>query len=137
MGNIFLRNQLVKMLNETRGLNISAENILITRGTVMAIHLAVAACVQNGDKVIVGETNYQTANMVIQHFGGELLKIPVDENGIVISKIPKMIESQPIRAVYVTSHHHHPTTSPLSPERRLQLIKMAKKYNFVIFRRRL
>lgn len=132
LGNIFLREQLTKMLNETRGLNITSEQILITKGTVMAIHLAVAATVQKGDIVIVGETNYKTANMVIQHFGGTLIRIPVDEKGIQVNAIPKICETQTIRAVYVTSHHHHPTTVTLSPERRMQLLKMAKKYNFVI-----
>jgi len=39
------------MLNETRGLNISPDNILITKGTVMAISLAAAAAVKKGDKV--------------------------------------------------------------------------------------
>ena len=129
---IFCEPQLVKMLNETRGLNIKTDNILITRGTVMAIHLAVATCVKKGDKVIIGATNYKTANMVIRHYGGDLHPIPVDEQGIMVEAIPDICKKTPIRAVYVTSHHHHPTTVTLSPERRLQLLKMAEAYNFVI-----
>jgi len=131
-GNLALRQQLVKMLNETRGLNIKVDNVLITRGTIMAIHLAAAASIRQGDKVIIGETNYQTANMVVQHLGGELIRIPVDEKGIQVSAIPAICEKHAIRAIYVTSHHHHPTTVTLSPERRLQLLEMAKQYNFVI-----
>jgi len=88
LGNIALRRQLVKMLNETRGLNIKVDNVLITRGTIMAIHLAVAASIQKGDKVIIGQTNYQTANMLVQHLGGELIRIPVDDKGIQVAKIP-------------------------------------------------
>ncbi len=131
-GNLLLREQLVKMLNETRGLNIKIDNVLITRGTIMAIHLAVAASIRKGDKVIIGDTNYQTANMVVEHLGGELIRIPVDEKGIQVAKIREVCEQQAIRAIYVTSHHHHPTTVTLSPERRLQLLEMAKQYNFVI-----
>lgn len=131
-GNLELRQQLVKMLNETRGLNIKVANILITRGTIMAIHLAFATSVRKGDKVIIGATNYQTANMVAEHLGGELIRVPVDEKGIQVAMIPEICEKQPIRAIYVTSHHHHPTTVTLSPDRRLQLLAMAKQYNFVI-----
>jgi len=132
LGNLELRKQLTKMLNETRGLNIHPDNILITKGTVMAIHLAIAAVVKTGDRVLVGATNYKTSDMIIRHFGGELIRLPVDEQGIQVDKIPAMCEAQPIRAVYVTSHHHHPTTVTLSPERRMRLLKMANQYNFVI-----
>ncbi len=131
-GNLALRQQLVKMLNETRGLNIKVTNILITRGTIMAIHLAAAASIRKGDKIIIGETNYQTANMMVEHLGGELIRIPVDAQGIEVAKIREICEEQTVRAIYVTSHHHHPTTVTLSPERRLQLLEMAKQYNFVI-----
>ena len=98
----------------------------------MAIHLAAAASIQQGDKVIIGATNYQTANMVVEHLGGELIRIPVDEKGIKVAEIPSICKKHTIRAIYVTSHHHHPTTVTLSPERRLQLLEMAKEYNFVI-----
>lgn len=132
LGNLDLRKQLAKMLNETRGLNISRENILITKGTVMAIHLAAAATVKAGDSVLMGATNYKTSDMIIRHLGGDLIRLPVDEDGIQVDKIPAICEKQAIRAVYVTSHHHHPTTVTLSPERRMRLLKMANKYNFVI-----
>lgn len=131
-GNLELRQQLVKLLNETRGLNIQVDNVLITRGTIMAIHLAAAASIRLGDKVIIGETNYQTANMTVEHLGGQLIRIPVDEKGIKVEAIPKICKQQTVRAIYVTSHHHHPTTVTLSPERRLQLLDLAKRYNFVI-----
>lgn len=132
LGNLDLRKQLTKMLNETRGLNITADNILITKGTVMAIHLAAAAAVQTGDKVLVGATNYKTADMILRHMGGEIIRLPVDDQGIQVDKIPTFCEKYTIRAIYVTSHHHHPTTVTLSPERRMRLLKMANRYNFVI-----
>ncbi|MEM1124943.1 MAG: PLP-dependent aminotransferase family protein, partial [Bacteroidota bacterium] len=132
LGNLLLRKELAKMLQETRGMNVTHEHILITRGTVMAIHLAVGATIRPNDGVIVGETNYKTANMVIQHFGGQLWTVPVDEQGLQVEKIPAICEKQSIRAIYVTSHHHHPTTVTLAPQRRLQLLKMAEQYNFVI-----
>jgi GntR family transcriptional regulator/MocR family aminotransferase len=132
LGNLTLRKKLAASINETRGLNIDASNVIITRGTVMAIHLAVASTVRSGDKVIVGNTNYKTANRIIHHFGGHLMKVPVDAKGICVETIERICEKEAIRAVYVTSHHHHPTTVTLSPERRLQLIKLAEKNNFII-----
>ena len=34
-----------------------------------------------------------------------------------------------IQAVYVPSHHHHPTTETLSAKRRIHLLNLSKKYN--------
>lgn len=132
LGSLRLRKLLAKLLNETRGLNIKEENILITRGTIMAIHLAVASTVKQGDYVVVGETNYKTADMVIRHFGGQILRAPVDEKGISVDVIEQICKKNPIRLIYVTSHHHHPTTVTLSPERRIQLLRLAEEYGFII-----
>ena len=127
-----LRKALATMLNETRGLPVRADNLLITRGTVMAIHLAIASCVRPGDRVVVGETNYQTANMLVRHYGGELRTVPVDTDGLRVDALEKRVKRESIRAVYLTSHHHHPTTVTLSPERRLRLLELARQYNFAL-----
>ncbi len=127
-----LKYQVSKLLNETRGLNTTVDNILITRGSTMAVHLAVAATVKKGDTVIVGASNYKTANMMIQHFGGQLQTVPVDDKGIQLETIPSLCKQHNVRAIYVTSHHHHPTTVTLSVNRRLQLMQLANQYNFCI-----
>jgi len=47
-------------------------------------------------------------------------------------EIEKLCKRQQIKAVYVTSHHHHPTTVTLSAKRRIQLLNLAKEHNFAI-----
>jgi len=131
-GHPLLREQVLQYLNETRGLNIHIDQVLITRGTIMSIHLAIASTIQKGDWAIVGENSYATANSLIQHFGGQLATIPVDEQGLVVEAIPKLCEQHPIRALYITSHHYHPTTVTLIPERRVKLMQLAEQYQFVI-----
>ncbi|WP_272149055.1 PLP-dependent aminotransferase family protein [Tenacibaculum aiptasiae] len=131
-GNIKLRETLVGYLNETRGLQISKENILITRGSQMGIWLSSKLLLKEGDNIIVGETNYASADVTFLHQKANLLRVLVDENGIVTEEIEKQCKKQQIKAVYVTSHHHHPTTVTLSAERRIHLLNLAKKYKFAI-----
>jgi GntR family transcriptional regulator/MocR family aminotransferase len=38
-----------------------------------------------------------------------------------------------VRMVYLTSHHHYPTTVSLRAERRIQLLQLSEKYGFIIF----
>lgn len=132
MGHPKLREILAKTLNETRAMNVSPDHLLITRGTIMAMHLAVASLIKPGDYFAVGESNYQTTNMLVRHFGGNLVRVPVDEAGIVTEVLEGICREKSIRGIYVTPHHHHPTTVTLSPERRIHLIELARIYNFVI-----
>lgn len=131
-GDSLLREVLADYLQETRGMNIGAGNILLTRGSQMAMYLASQMLIKPGDKAVVGETNYIAANLTMRHAGAELLYIPVDDQGIVTQALEEICKNESVKAVFVTSHHHHPSTVTLSPERRLHLVQLAEKYGFAI-----
>ncbi|WP_394749030.1 MocR-like pyridoxine biosynthesis transcription factor PdxR [Spongiimicrobium salis] len=131
-GNLELRKVLKTYLNQTRGLHIDIDNIMITRGSQMGIHLASRLLVQEGDYVLVGHTNYIAADMSLRISGAQLLSVPVDHNGLDTDAIAELCNSYPIKAIYVTSHHHHPSTVTLSAERRMKLLNLANTYNFAI-----
>jgi GntR family transcriptional regulator/MocR family aminotransferase len=131
-GNEKLRQTLSDYLNETRGLNITKKNILITRGSQMGIFLTSKLLLKEKDIVIVGETNYGAADITFKERRASLLRVPVDENGIDTCAIERLCQKHRIKAVYVTSHHHHPTTVTLSAERRIHLLNLAKHYKFAI-----
>jgi GntR family transcriptional regulator/MocR family aminotransferase len=133
MGSLWLRQVLAGYLNDTRGLKITSDNILITRGTVMGVFLCSTAFLQPGDHVVVGELNYNGANMNFIQAGANLIRIPVDEHGLVVDELENICRRQPVRLVYVTSHHHHPTTVALRADRRMQLLRLSEQYGFIIF----
>ena len=132
LGNMKLREILANYLNSTRGLQCNAGNILITRGSQMAIFLASRLLLKEGDNVVVGATNYIAADVSFLERKASLLRVPVDEDGLQIDEIEKLCRKKKIKAVFVTSHHHHPTTVTLSAERRIHLLNLAKKYQFAI-----
>lgn len=131
-GNSELRKTLVTYLNQTRGLHITIDNILITRGSQMGIYLASQLLLPPKNKIIVGNTNYMTADDTFKEAGGYIQQVPIDDEGIDTNAIEKLCEINQIAAVYVTSHHHHPTTVTLSAERRMHLLQLAQRYNFAI-----
>ncbi len=132
-GSAWLRRELATYLNETRGLKITAENILITRGTVMGLYLVSAGLLKTGDNVVVSALSWAGANMNFLQAGAHLLKLPVDEYGIVVEELEQLCQKQPIRLVYLTSHHHYPTTIALRADRRLKLLSLAEEYGFIVF----
>src|SRR5690606_37163073 len=56
-----LREVYSKILRENRALQISDEQLLITRGSIMGIYLLSEVLIKTGDRVVVGEVNYHTA----------------------------------------------------------------------------
>lgn len=132
-GSLWLRKELAIYLNETRGLAISENNLLIVRGTIMGLYLTSLAFIMPGHKVAIGESSWQSAIVSFQQAGSEIIRVPIDENGIDIDALEKICETQDIRLVYVTSHHNYPTTVILKANRRIKLLQLAQKYQFIIF----
>ncbi len=132
-GALWLRRELAAYLNETRGLKITSDNLLITRGTMMGLDLVCAGLVQAGDNVAVGVLNWGSANMNFLERGAKLVKISVDEHGLDVDELEQFCQKNPLRLVYITSHHHYPTTVTLRADRRIKLLQLAETYGFIVF----
>lgn len=131
-GNEFFRNKLADYLNSTRGLHISKENIITTRGVQMGIYLASNLLIEKGDTVVVGDLSYYVANMIFQEAGATIRSVPVDEDGISVEAVKALCLKSRIRMLYLTPHHHYPTTVTLSAERRVELLNLSVQYGFII-----
>lgn len=131
-GELSLRTQMAAYLRETRGLPIDIDNVLITRGSTMAIYLTAQLVLQPEDVVVVGDVSYGSGNLIFQRQRAQLLRVPVDEHGIDVQAIARLCELHPVKLVYVTPHHHYPTTVTMPAERRLRLLQLAQQYNFCI-----
>lgn len=122
-----LRQAVSTMLNSERGLATTANNICITRGSQMAIFLSTALLIRPGDMIAVETLTYPPAVATFQRAGGRIIPVAVDGDGIVVDDLERACEDLPIKAVYLTPHHHFPTTVSLKPERRLRLIELSKR----------
>ena len=126
------REVLSEYLNSSRGLQTSFENIMITRGSQHGMYLITAVLFSKGENIIVGETNYYYADHCFEHAGMNLVRVKVDEHGIDVDAIEKICKRKKIRAVYITSHHHYPTTVTLIASRRIKLLELSEKFGFII-----
>lgn len=127
-----LREAMVTHLSATRGLNIQANNVMMTRGAQMAIFLAARLLIEPGNYVAVGEPNYYLANILFEEAGARLIRIPVDEQGMDIGALAAVCKKKKIRMVYVIPHHHHPTTATLSADRRMHLLELVRQYKLAV-----
>lgn len=132
-GLLKLREELSKYLNTSRGLGIGAENILITRGTMMGFHLSCKGLLERGDTVAIGESTWSGAIRNFDQAGVKSIGIPVDAYGIDVDYLQEVCQKQPVKMLYITPHHHYPTTATLRADRRLKLLQLAEKYGLIIF----
>ena len=132
-GSMALRQQLAIYLNETRGLRIGVDNIMIVRGTIMGVFMAATTLVKPGETVLVSTGSWGSATSCFKHAAAHIITIPVDENGIIVDEIEAICAKYPVRMIYLTPHHNYPTTVSLKADRRLKLLALAKKYRFIIF----
>ncbi len=131
-GNPTLRRILSEYLNETRGLQTKAENLFITRGSQMGMFLTAMSLLKEGDIVVSADPGYYYAERTFTNFGAVIERVPVDEHGLVTDAIEALCQKKRVRMVYVTPHHHYPTTVTLCAARRMALLALAEKYGFAI-----
>ena len=131
-GHVRLRTALAELLREARGIAASADDVMVTRGSQMALDLIARAIVRPGDTVCVETLGYRPSWGALERAGGKLIGIPVDAGGIDVDALAKICERTAVRLVYVTPHHQYPTTAVLTAGRRVQLLALARKHRFAI-----
>lgn len=128
-GQLHLRASASTFLNNSRGLNIGPDHLMITRGAQMAIFIAAALLIKPGDKVIVSEPNYFMADHIFQQMGAVLYRVPVDEDGVDVNYLELLLKKEQFKLLYIIPHHHHPTTVTMSTNRRIELLRLVKLYD--------
>jgi GntR family transcriptional regulator/MocR family aminotransferase len=131
-GSEFFKKNLSQYLNLSRGLPISIDNLLITRSTEMSIYIVSEILLSKDDTVLIGTLSYFSVNMIFQKAGVKIITIPIDNEGINVDEVRKICKRQKIRMLYLTPHHHYPTTVTLSAQRRLELLNLANEFGFII-----
>lgn len=117
-----LRRALARMLAATRGIAAGEDDVLVTRGSQMAIDLVARTAIAPGDAVAVEALGYRPAWDALRAAGARLVPVPVDARGIDVDALAKL----DVRGVYVTPHHQFPTTVTLAPSRRLRILELAR-----------
>ncbi len=131
-GEMALRKSIAKMLNFERGLHIDADHVCVVRGSQMGIFLAARILTRQNDNIVFEKLSYPPAREAFKSCGANILEVDLDEKGINTDELELLCKSNKIKAVYVTPQHQFPTTVMMTPERRLKLLMLSKKYNFSV-----
>ncbi|MDP8999871.1 MAG: PLP-dependent aminotransferase family protein [Myxococcota bacterium] len=131
-GDARLRAAVADLVRETRGVPARPEDVLVVRGSQMALALVARALVPRGGAIAVEAIGYPSAWAAFASVGARLVPVPVDARGLDVDALASIIRSHRIHAVYVTPHHQYPTTVTLAPGRRSALLDLARRERFAI-----
>jgi len=127
-----IRNNFSNFLNLTRGLKISSSSLLTTSSHEISLYLVAKSLIKFGDKVVVASPSYYKSNMTLSDCGAQIVSIPIEKDGISIKHLKSVCKAHHIKALYLTSNYHYPTTIALSAKKRMEVLELANEFEFVI-----
>ncbi|ROM92154.1 PLP-dependent aminotransferase family protein [Pseudomonas brassicacearum] len=119
-----LRGLIAAYLRSARGMQCSAEQIVITSGAQQGISLCAQLLVEPGDGVAVENPGYRAAGHAFAVAGARLHGVSVDNDGINCAELAELSDC---RLAYVTPSHQYPTGVIMSLARRLELLAWAER----------
>jgi 2-aminoadipate transaminase len=119
------------------GLTLALNNIVITTGSQQALDLAGKIFINPGDVVICGLPSYLGGLNAFSVYGARLKGIPLDDHGMRPDLLENTIiklkeEGSIIKFLYVIPDFQNPTGVTMPRSRRLEIIRMAERYDFLI-----
>lgn len=122
-----LRQQIAQLLIQ-QGLVVSADDLIITSGSMQGISLVMRHYVQPGDWVIVETPTYHGSLAILESLRARVIGIPMTSEGMNLELLETYLQSHHPRLIYTVSTLHNPTGITTSPAHRQQLLQLAQQY---------
>jgi GntR family transcriptional regulator/MocR family aminotransferase len=120
-----LREAIAGYLGASRGVACSPDHIIVLSGVQQGLDLIARLVVKPGDPVWIEDPGYSGAVEVFRNARARVVPVPVDEDGLDPAHGRRRC-ARPV-AVYLTPAHQFCLGSALSPARRADLLRWAKK----------
>lgn len=113
------------------GLEVSADEILITNGSQQGIDLVSKVFLNKGDKVLVENPTYLAAIQSFGLFEPQFISVPLLEDGVDIDSLQRILEENKIKVFYSVTNFQNPTGITYSKEKRQKLAEILKNEDIV------
>lgn len=125
-GDKALREALASRLLGARGIRRDAGRIVVTSGAQQAVDICARLLLDPGDRVVIEDPGYSSAQAIFEAAGATVMRVPVDRHGLDVSQLPT--GRRRVRLIYVTPSHQFPTGAVLPIARRYALLEWARNH---------
>jgi GntR family transcriptional regulator/MocR family aminotransferase len=120
-----LREAIAAYLTSARGVQCTADQVLIVAGSQQAINLTAQLLLDPGDAAWIENPGYCGIRGALGAAGAQLVPVPVDDEGLNVDAGIARYDNA--RLAYVTPSHQHPTGVVMSLRRRVALLEWAER----------
>lgn len=122
-----LRQYIADKYNREHGLDISADDVLITTGSQQALDLIGKAIINKGDRIIIEEPGYLGAIQVFSMYQPEFLTVPLEEKGLNMQTLDEVLDKPNVKCMYTVPNFQNPSGLTYSKENRLEVAAALKE----------
>jgi DNA-binding transcriptional MocR family regulator len=127
-----LRESITKFIMENYNKSTSMDQIIITSGGQQGLDLISKSLINQGDTIILENPTYSAAYAAFKSRGAKIIGIPMMDDGIDIDTLISCIKRCKPKFIYIMTNYQSPTTNSYSQEKKKELLRLAKEYDFYI-----
>jgi len=127
-----LREQLAAFMASKGVKGLSPEGLIVTTGSQQALDLTAKTLLNPSDVALVEAPTFLATIQCFRLYGPQVLGVPIDEHGVQVDQLEAMMVQHRPKLVYLVPTFGNPSGAMLSLERRLQVLKLAVKYQTVL-----
>ena len=124
-----LRHALAHHLRQLRGVQATAEQIIIVNGVQQALDMIARLWLNQGDELLIETPCYTNASKLFRVYGVQLRPLPVDDHGFNPALIPN---NSPAKMAFVTPSNQFPHGGAMPLGRQLALLDWAERQQGLI-----
>jgi aminotransferase len=128
-----LRAAIARRAKVDHGLDVGADQVLVTTGGQEGLFLVMSALLNPGDEILVPDPRYTSYDQAIEHAGGVSVTVPTQPHeafDLKAAAIEPLITPKTKALLLVTPSN--PTGGIISPEEAQKIALLAQKHNFVV-----
>jgi len=128
---------LVEKIKREQELSLQPGNLMVVAGSTHAVDMLARLYARPGGVVLVEAPTYVDALHIFRDHQIELLSIPMDDDGLIPDELERLMaelqaSGRVANMLYTVPTFHNPTGRTLPQARRLEVIRLARHYSFLI-----
>ena len=114
------------------GIPAVPENILMTNGSQQALDLLGKVFISPGDTVLTEAPTYLGAIQAWNAYEPRFVTVPLDDDGMQVDKVEKVLEREKVKYLYVLPNFHNPAGTTMPLDHRKKLVEIAARHGVFI-----
>jgi len=115
-----------------RGIDGTAENVMVVSGSQQGIDLVARVLLDPGDTVLVENPSYLAALQAFRAHEAELVALPGDADGMRTDRLEEAVRQHRPALIYVVPDFQNPRGTTLAAHRRRELAEVAERHGVAI-----